>query len=81
MLAERVKTWTEEWKQQGVPLGEAKLLRRLLIRRFGALPAWAESRVEQAGEASLRYGRIASSTAQPWKRCSGTRPEDRACAS
>jgi hypothetical protein len=53
MLAERVKTWTEEWKQQGVPLGEAKLLRRQLVRRFGALPAWAELRLEQAGEAEL----------------------------
>ncbi|NEX23329.1 DUF4351 domain-containing protein, partial [Thiorhodococcus mannitoliphagus] len=49
MLAERVKTWTEEWKQQG----EAKLLRRLLIRRFGALPAWAEAHLEQASEDEL----------------------------
>jgi hypothetical protein len=24
-----------------------------LVRRFGALPVWAESRVEQAGEAEL----------------------------
>ena len=69
MLAERVKTWTEEWKQQGleeglekglkqgleqgVYRGEARLLRRLLIRRFGALPAWAEARLEQAGEEEL----------------------------
>ncbi len=69
MLAERVKTWAEEWKQQGleqglkqgleqgleqgVSQGEAKLLRRQLVRRFGALPAWAEERLEQAGEAEL----------------------------
>ncbi|MFB1488643.1 MULTISPECIES: Rpn family recombination-promoting nuclease/putative transposase [unclassified Thiocapsa] len=65
MLAERVKTWTEEWKQQGLEQGiqqgikeglsrgEARLLRRLLIRRFGALPTWAEARLEQAGEAEL----------------------------
>ncbi|EGV27727.1 putative transposase [Thiorhodococcus drewsii AZ1] len=69
MLAERVKTWTEEWKQQGleeglkqgleqgleqgVYRGEARLLRRLLIRRFGVLPAWAEARLEQAGESEL----------------------------
>jgi len=54
-LAERVKTWTEEWKQQGLQQGlqqgrqegrqagrqegEAKVLQRLLSRRFGALPA------------------------------------------
>lgn len=57
MLAERVKTWTEEWKQQGleegISQGEAKLLRRQLVRRFGALPAWAEARLEQAGEAEF----------------------------
>ena len=61
MLAERVKTWTEEWKQQGieqgiergVPLGEARLLRRLLTRRFGPLPPWVEGRLEQATEAEL----------------------------
>ncbi len=27
-LAERVKTWTNEWKQQGLQEGEAKVLRR-----------------------------------------------------
>jgi flagellar biosynthesis/type III secretory pathway protein FliH len=65
MLAERVKTWTEEWKQQGLEQGiqqgikeglsrgEARLLRRQLVRRFGSLPAWAEARLEQAGEAEL----------------------------
>ena len=53
MLAERVKTWTEEWKQQGISEGEIKLLRRLLVRRFGSLPAWAEARLEQAGEDDL----------------------------
>jgi hypothetical protein len=53
MLAERVKSWTEEWKQQGISEGETKLLRRQLVRRFGSLPAWAEARLEQAGEAEL----------------------------
>ena len=61
MLAERVKTWTEEWKQQGieqgiergVPLGEARLLRRLLTRRFGSVPPWVEERLEQATETEL----------------------------
>jgi flagellar biosynthesis/type III secretory pathway protein FliH len=69
MLAERVKTWTEEWKQQGVEqarregrqegrregkhLGEASLLRRLLDRRFGPLPAWVDERLAQASDAEL----------------------------
>lgn len=69
MLAERVKTWTQDWKeqgiqegiqeglqkgiQQGVQQGESKLLRRVLTRRFGPLPSWAEQRLEQAGEMEL----------------------------
>ncbi|EGV28608.1 hypothetical protein ThidrDRAFT_3600 [Thiorhodococcus drewsii AZ1] len=53
MLAERVKIWTEEWKQQGVSEGEAKLLRRQLVRRFGVLPPWAEAHLEQASEDEL----------------------------
>jgi len=43
MLAERVKTWTQEWKEQGLQEGrkqglqegEIRLLRRQLTRRFG----------------------------------------------
>ena len=69
MLAERVKTWTEEWKQQGLDQGrlegrlegrlkgrlegEAKVVSRLLMRRFGPLPAWVDQRLEQATEAEL----------------------------
>lgn len=61
MLAERVKTWTEEWKQQGlqqgleegIPRGEAKLLRRQLSRRFGPIPTWVDTRLDRAGEADL----------------------------
>jgi hypothetical protein len=57
MLAERVKTWTQEWKEQGLregrQEGEAKLLRRQLTRRFGPLPSWAEERLGQAGETEL----------------------------
>jgi hypothetical protein len=63
MLAERVKTWTEEWKQQGREqgerkgrhLGEVNLLRRLLERRFGRLPSWVDERLEQASEAELEH--------------------------
>lgn len=32
-------------------VGETKLLRRQLVRRFGPLPTWAEARLERAGEA------------------------------
>jgi hypothetical protein len=61
MLAERVKTWTEEWKQQGLEqgrregkhLGEASLLRRQLDRRFGPLPVWVDERLAQASDAEL----------------------------
>jgi predicted transposase YdaD len=77
MLAERVKTWTEQWKQQGlqegiregmqqgmqqgmeqgvhkgVHIGEAKLLRRLLLHRFGPLPTWVEQRLQDADESTL----------------------------
>ena len=63
MLAERVKTWTEEWKQQGREqgerkgrhLGEVNLLRRQLERRFGSLPSWVVERLEQASEAELEH--------------------------
>jgi hypothetical protein len=57
MLAERVKTWAEEWKQQGLEQGrhqgEANLLRRQLLRRFGPLPSWVDQRLEQASDAEL----------------------------
>ncbi len=49
MLAERVKTWTEEWKQED----ESKVLRRQLTLRFGPLLSWAEQRLSQASEAEL----------------------------
>ena len=53
MLAERVKTWTEEWKQQGFQQGESKLLHRLLSRRFGPLPKWADDCLARASAAEL----------------------------
>lgn len=61
MLAERVKTWTEEWKEQGLKegqkegrkQGEAKLLRKLLVRRFGTLPGWVDERLALAAEPDL----------------------------
>ncbi len=65
MLAERVKTWTEEWKRQGWQDGrregrregrqeaEQTMLKRQLIKRFGPLPDWAEHRLSQAGTDQL----------------------------
>lgn len=42
---------------QGVAQGERALLCRLLTRRFGALPSWAQARLEQADPAQLeRWG-------------------------
>jgi hypothetical protein len=52
MLAERVVTWTENWKQQGIKegihQGESALLERLLERRFGLLSADVRARLEKA---------------------------------
>lgn len=51
-MAERVKQWTEESKQQGKLAGcqeeAAQLLRRLLTVRFGPLTECAEARVNEA---------------------------------
>lgn len=37
-LAERFDEWAKEYEQKGIEKGEALLLQRLLVRRFGALP-------------------------------------------
>jgi len=38
----------EQGLQQGRREGEATVVRRLLTRRFGPLPAWVEARLAQA---------------------------------
>ena len=38
----------QQGRQEGIQQGEATLLRRLLVQRFGSLPSWAEQRLEQA---------------------------------
>lgn len=56
MLAERVETWVETWKRQGLQegrqkilrAGRAELLQRLLERRHGPLPTWAKERIAAA---------------------------------
>ena len=52
-----VQEGLEKGLQQGLQQGEALLLRRLLIRRFGPLPEWAETRLAEATPAHLeRWG-------------------------
>ena len=61
MLSERVLEWTEQWKQEGLEQGrqegrqegERRLLQRLLTRRFGILPEWVVTRLEEAGLEAL----------------------------
>ena len=43
-----LERWRQEGLQQGLQQGEATVLRRLLARRFGSLPPWAEERLAQA---------------------------------
>ena len=65
MLEERGMDWWEQWKLEGVRegerkgilVGEARLLHRLLERRFGSLPTWVEARLAKAVEEDLvRWG-------------------------
>ncbi|MBF0426343.1 MAG: Rpn family recombination-promoting nuclease/putative transposase [Magnetococcales bacterium] len=48
MLAETVQEWTREWEARGQRKGEAHILLRLIRRRFGPTPAWAEEKVMAA---------------------------------
>ncbi len=57
MLAERVKTWTEEWKQQGMHQGEAKMLRLLLERRYDPVPSFRRISVEDIPKIQTGQGR------------------------
>ena len=42
-----------EGKAEGEAEGKASTLKRLLTRRFGAVPAWAERRIDAAAVAQL----------------------------
>ena len=53
MLKQRKLEWWERYTLQG----EARLLRRLLERRFGTLPAWVDQHLATASEENLiRWG-------------------------
>jgi hypothetical protein len=57
MLEERRLDWWEQWRLEGILEGEARLLHRLLERRFGSLPTWVEERLAKALEENLvRWG-------------------------
>ncbi|MBM0107118.1 DUF4351 domain-containing protein [Steroidobacter sp. S1-65] len=57
MLADRIQEWGEEFKREGLREGEAQLLLRQLRRRFGELPVWVQSRLQQAPSEQLeRWG-------------------------
>ena len=46
-------TIAEQWEQQGIEKGEARLLQQLLTWRFGALPDWVETKLAQAESVRL----------------------------
>ena len=43
----------QQGRQEGLQQGEATVLRRLLTRRLGPLPLWADERVAQASPQEL----------------------------
>ena len=63
MLATRVAEWKQHWRQEGEQKGrqegekegEAKVLLRLLERRFGAVPDPVRDRIASADVADLDH--------------------------
>jgi len=61
LIEARMDEWEQNWLRQGLERGleeglrkgEAQLLHRLLLRRFGALPDWVEARLQEASPAQL----------------------------
>ena len=45
VLGREYKRGRQEGRQEGLQEGELKLVRRLIEKRFGAMPAWAEERL------------------------------------
>lgn len=48
VLYERARQWEREWRLQGRKEGEAALLRRQLLKRFGQLPQSVSDRLDKA---------------------------------
>lgn len=53
VLGREYKRGLQEGVQQGVQQGELTVLRRLMEKRFGVLPAWAEERLGQLSSAEI----------------------------
>jgi hypothetical protein len=45
----------EKGRQEGIPQGEAQILRRQLTRRFGPLPDWAEAKLSESSTDQLEH--------------------------
>lgn len=52
-LAERFDEWAKAHEQKGLEKGEALLLQRLLVRRFGALPSDVLAKISTANTSQL----------------------------
>jgi len=48
-----IERGVEKGIERGMVIGEAEFLRRQLIRRFGALPAWVDTLLEAADRDAL----------------------------
>jgi hypothetical protein len=52
LIEARMQEWEQEWKREGLLKGlregEARLLERLLRQRFGHVPDWVQSRLQEA---------------------------------
>jgi flagellar biosynthesis/type III secretory pathway protein FliH len=83
MLAERVKNWTEQWKQEGLEQGRqegmkeglqagriegsAAMLQNLLTLKFGPLPDAALEQIRQADSHALILWSGRVLTASTWE--------------
>ena len=47
------KKWKAEGEQIGIAKGESLLLRKQLVKRWGALPEWVEQKLTQASNEQL----------------------------
>ncbi len=61
MLAERLKTWPEQWEQKGMQKGGDHILRHMLQYRFGPnMPDWVEKYLSGASTEQLESWALAA---------------------
>jgi hypothetical protein len=53
MLAERVKEWSKQWREEGWQEGRADLLARQLERKFGVLDPEVRERIAHADSSRI----------------------------